>query len=149
MLYGAINWAPANHHLPMEIEKCSRRYRLQTSMSKYTFSYTWPVVPIRWRSMTWLKRQYLAFWSKVGTSEQPQCSLSTKCNRFDRLMQCASSTTTPFPLIGVRPSPVRPSSSSSVPDGGKSVSIGGETVTDTKVSGPTPRSHEFCMYLHA
>lgn len=41
MLYGALIWAP------------------------YNLSYTWPAVPIAWLSMIYLKKRFLAFWSKV------------------------------------------------------------------------------------
>jgi OPT family oligopeptide transporter len=41
MLYGAIIWAP------------------------YNLSYIWPAVPISWLSMVYMKKRFLAFWSKV------------------------------------------------------------------------------------
>jgi hypothetical protein len=41
MMYGATTWAP------------------------YNVSYTWPAVPIGWLSMLFLKKRFLAFWSKV------------------------------------------------------------------------------------
>jgi OPT family oligopeptide transporter len=41
MLYGAIIWAP------------------------YNLSYIWPAVPIGWLSMVYMKKRFLAFWSKV------------------------------------------------------------------------------------
>jgi OPT family small oligopeptide transporter len=34
-------------------------------LSPYNISYIWPAVPISWFSMVYLKKRYLAFWSKV------------------------------------------------------------------------------------
>lgn len=42
IMYGAVSWAP------------------------YNMSYTWPAVPIGWLSMIFLKRRFLAFWSKYN-----------------------------------------------------------------------------------
>lgn len=41
LMYGPLNWAP------------------------YSLAYCWPAVPIGWFSMVYLKKRYLAFWSKV------------------------------------------------------------------------------------
>ncbi|KAK0649961.1 OPT oligopeptide transporter [Cercophora newfieldiana] len=40
--YGALNWAP------------------------YSFSYAWPSVPIAWLSWVYVRKRYLAFWSKYN-----------------------------------------------------------------------------------
>ncbi|KAI1084287.1 OPT-domain-containing protein [Whalleya microplaca] len=42
MFYGALSWAP------------------------YNMSYIWPAVPIAWYSWVYLKKRYLAFWSKYN-----------------------------------------------------------------------------------
>lgn len=41
LFYGGLNWAP------------------------YSFSYAWPAVPIAWLSWIYVRKRYLAFWSKV------------------------------------------------------------------------------------
>lgn len=42
LFFGGVNWAP------------------------YSFSYAWPAVPIAWLSWVWLRKRYLALWSKYN-----------------------------------------------------------------------------------
>lgn len=89
----------------------------------YNLAYCIAGVPIGWLSMIWVKRRFLAFWSKYNVSPNlPESTRETDADYF--ILALSSTSLRPhFPP----PSPSLPSSNSSPSHGQVSRSIGGAT----------------------
>lgn len=89
----------------------------------YNIGYLWPAVPIGWFSMVYLKKRYLGLWSKVCIDASYQNSLLTICDSIT--------------MSSLLPSPrqlhVLQSLSSSLCNGQRLLSIGGEILSASRV----------------